>query len=80
MLPLTIVRFLTFVEEKNYGKARPRRVATFVVIIIFSLSGVLNALLYRLTRASIFRGVQRDPPTAPPVRDARDNQLKLDAA
>ena len=74
MLPLTIVRFLTFEAERKYGAAKPRPVATFVVVTIFSLSGVLNAVLYRLTRASTFRRVPRTIPTGPLVGDARDNQ------
>ena len=73
VLPLTVVRFLTFNEEKKYGEAKPRPVATFVVITIFSLSGVLNALLYRLTRPAVFRGDPIGIPDGPRV--GGDDQL-----
>ena len=71
---------MTFEEERKYGEAKPRRVGTFVVGTILSLSGVLNALLYRLTRASIFQRVPKSLPIAPLVPGPPDmSQLTVDA-
>jgi hypothetical protein len=67
VLPLSIVRFIGFHEEAISGEAKQRPVATFVVIIIFALSGVLNALLYRLTRRNVLDSAPPLPPVAPPV-------------
>jgi hypothetical protein len=64
VLPLSIVRFISFHEEDISGEAKQRPVATFVVAIIFGLSGVFNALLYRLTRKPL-----TDPPKTPPTLD-----------
>ena len=62
VLPVTVVRFISFHEEKVTGESHQQPVATFLVGIIFVLSGVFNALLYRFTRARLFRG---DPPEIP---------------
>jgi FtsH-binding integral membrane protein len=64
VLPLSIVCFISFHEEDISGEAKQRPVATFVVAIIFGLSGVFNALLYHLTRKPL-----TDPPPTPPTLD-----------
>jgi hypothetical protein len=58
-----------FHEQEVTGKSHTKPVATFITVTIFALSGVFNALLYRLTRASIFQGSPEDEPRAPPIRD-----------
>jgi len=68
VLPLTIVRFMGFHQQKVTGRVHTRPVATFFVVTIFSLSGVMNAILYRLTRANIFQGGDRSKPNPPPIR------------
>ena len=72
MLPTTAVRFLGFREESLYGKARSRPIAIFIITTIFGLSGVLNAILYRLTRGSFFQGTPASEPLAPHVMDPND--------
>jgi len=62
VLPLSVVRFINF-----HRPSHRRPIETFIVANIFTLSGVFNALLYRLTRASIFMDSEPPPPTAPPV-------------
>ena len=67
VLPLSIVRFIGFHEEDISGEAKQRPVATFVVVIIFALSGVFNALLYHLTRKPMLESKEIPGPLAPPV-------------
>ena len=69
VFPLTVVRFMGFHEQRVTGKSHTKPVATFITVTIFALSGVFNALLYRLTRASIFQGSPENEPNAPPIRD-----------
>lgn len=68
ILPLSVVRFIGFKEEAATGQSHSRPVATFLVAILFSLSGLLNALLYPLTRARFFKSEQQEAPTAPVMR------------
>jgi hypothetical protein len=68
VLPLTVVRFIGFREQKVSGQTHERTVATFIFGNLFVLSGVFNALLYRLTRADFFQAQRDDDtPRGPPV-------------
>jgi hypothetical protein len=70
VLPLTVVRFMGFHEQHVTGRTHRQPVATFIVINLFTLSGVFNALLYRLTRASFFQSqLETGPPSPPPIRE-----------
>jgi len=66
VLPLSVVRFINF-----HRPNRRRPIETFIVINIYTLSGVFNALLYRLTRADFFIGPPRTKPQPPPIRKDR---------
>jgi len=73
ILPLSIVRFKWFFGDESPEERHLKpgnRIATFIVITIFTLSGLLNALLYLLTRTSFFQTVparyRQDPP--PPIK------------
>ena len=50
IMPLSIVRWISFHQEAAHGHSHVRAVATFTVAVIFSLSGVWNTILYTLTR------------------------------
>ena len=69
VLPLTVLRFMEFHEEKVYGQTHKRLVVTFIFDNLFVLSGVFNALLYRFTRSGIFKPeVQLETgPRPPPI-------------
>jgi hypothetical protein len=70
VLPLTVVRFMGFHEESVTGRSHSRPVANFIFDNLFVLSGVFNALLYRLTRADFFRAEPKTgPPPPPPIRN-----------
>jgi len=59
VMPLSVVRWIDF----RGGHTSP--VATFAVMIILSMSGVMNAALYRFTRTGFFKRVNRTKPVAP---------------
>jgi hypothetical protein len=60
--PLFVVRWVAFQYELKTGKSRHWPVPTLVVMIIFSLSGVLDAALYLLTRRRFFQPNKRREP------------------
>jgi hypothetical protein len=62
ILPLSVVRWIGFKQEDTLGESHIPPVATFVVIIIFTLSGLLNAVMYPLTRSSLFWPEERPEP------------------
>jgi hypothetical protein len=64
-----------FHQQKVTGSVHTRPVATFFVVTIFSLSGVTNAILYRVTRANIFQGSHGSGPKPPPIRDHELGQV-----
>jgi hypothetical protein len=64
VLPLSVVRWITFTTTAT------QLVATLVVEVVFSLSGILNALLYALTRSRIIRPDVKPPPLAPHIHEA----------
>jgi hypothetical protein len=61
VLPLSVVRWKAF-----YGDS-PKPAATLTVVAVFGLSGVLNAMLYSLTRARLFQPVGGSEPCAPAI-------------
>jgi hypothetical protein len=80
VLPLTVLRLLGFHEHSVTGQSRKRRVVMFIFHTLFVLSGVFNALLYRLTRANFFQGQPRtEPPLPPPIRKD-PSRTELDVA
>lgn len=50
ILPLSIVRWIDFVQERNGGEVSTNSAATFACISIHVLSGVCNVLLLLKTR------------------------------
>ncbi|KAA1473969.1 hypothetical protein DENSPDRAFT_780811 [Dentipellis sp. KUC8613] len=60
VLPLSIVRWLTFSTGGSVPSA-----ATFVVITLYGLSGVVNVLLMLLTRPRLLLFSEPLPPTSP---------------
>jgi hypothetical protein len=68
ILPLSAVRLKTFHEEAAAGTSHVTPLETFVVAILFSLSGILNALLYGLTRAKFLWADERDEPKPPTIK------------
>ncbi|KDR75049.1 hypothetical protein GALMADRAFT_248909 [Galerina marginata CBS 339.88] len=50
ILPLSIVRWIGFIQERNGGTSRISSTATAVVSTIFGLSGVCNVMLFLTTR------------------------------
>jgi hypothetical protein len=74
VFPLTVVRFVGFHQEAVFGKSHIPAAPTFFFVVLIALSGVWNALLYRLTRGSIFQGSSRVEVVGPPVRGG-DHEL-----
>jgi len=62
ILPLSIVRWITFAQIAKFGESRISPVATFVVATLFSLSGILDALTYLVTRTRFFFPKEKDTP------------------
>jgi len=58
IMPLSIVRWITFKKEAETGETPRWPVASFIVITIFAAAGVFNALLYRFTRSNFFQQAQ----------------------
>jgi hypothetical protein len=62
---MSIVRMIELKELATFGKTHISPVATFTVVIFLGLSGVVDAILYRLTRARIFMPKKKNDPLAP---------------
>jgi hypothetical protein len=54
VLPLSIVRWLSFRQEMHGGTDRVPPPLTFTVITIFHLSGIFNVILLLYTRPNVF--------------------------
>ena len=67
-LPLTIVRWKSFAKKPVPGHSTRTPVETFAVVVVFTLSGVFNAVLYLLTRTSFFQPARRKEPAAPVIK------------
>jgi len=65
VMPLSVVRWIAFKQIATYGKSNISPVATFTVAVILGLSGVIDAVLYLLTRRWLFFPQRRDEPHAP---------------
>ncbi len=65
VLPLSIVRFMTFVQEHNGGTDNLPTAATLIVGSIFQLSGLFNVLLLLTTRPDVGLFGKRPPPPMP---------------
>jgi len=63
-MPLSVVRWISFTGGD------PSPVATFTGGIILSMSGAMNAVLYRLTRAEFFGRDDKREVVAPTLRTA----------
>jgi len=50
ILPLSVVRWIAFVQERGGGENRIPSSATFTVISIYGLSGAFNVILFVVTR------------------------------
>jgi len=68
ILPLSTVRWMNFNVEAKTGQSPRWPVPTLTVIFIFSLSGVLNALLYLRTRKRLFQPDEQSDPSAPGIK------------
>jgi hypothetical protein len=71
ILPLSVVRWITFRQVATAGESHISALATFIVSILFSLSGVLNTVMYLLTRAWFFLPQKRDELEAPSVEPVK---------
>lgn len=65
VLPWSIVRWIGFKQEDTLGKIQTPSEAIFVFAILFTLSGVLNAAVYFLTRISLLWPESQPKPDAP---------------
>jgi hypothetical protein len=65
ILPFSIVRWIHFKQIATVGESHVPAAATLVTAVIFSLSGVLNTVMYLLTQAWIFWPAKDDEPQAP---------------
>jgi len=65
ILPCSIIRWISFRQETIDGASHIPPVVTFIFGILFSLSGVLNAVMYPLTRPRIFEGDRAEAPRTP---------------
>jgi len=65
IMPLSIVRWVSFKQVATFGTSHISPVATFTVSTILGLSGFWDAMLYLLTRAWIFQTKREDKPQAP---------------
>jgi hypothetical protein len=65
VLPLSIVRQIEFKQLATYGEIRTNAGWTFLVGTLLGLTGVIDAILYRFTRSSIFAPRQQVEPEAP---------------
>jgi hypothetical protein len=68
ILPLSVVRWKTFYDQAVNPLYNVPALATFITGIMFTLSGILNAFLYGLTRTKFLRPNERDEPRAPTLR------------
>jgi hypothetical protein len=68
ILPLSIVRWYHFSVGEKSDNRWPGAIPQLIVIFIFSLSGVVNALLYLWTRKRLFQRDERSDPPAPGIR------------
>jgi len=73
ILPFSIVRWSYFGKTHPVG-SRHWPELTLITANIYSLSGVLNALLYLFTRASFFQPARRREPGAPTIKMMREHQ------
>jgi len=64
-LPLSVARWIEFRQEATGGEMHISPTATFICGIIFTMSGVFNAVMYLLTRTWLFRPEQRADVGAP---------------
>jgi hypothetical protein len=71
ILPSSIVRFIDFGGVAATRESRSLSIATFMVEILFTMSGVFNALLYPLTRAKLFQSKEVQEPLAPAIKMGR---------
>jgi len=69
ILPLTVVRWNSFRTKKS------NPYATFSVVVLFTLSGVFNALLYILTRTRMFQPRKKRQPRAPPIKRTAPSEI-----
>jgi hypothetical protein len=67
IMPLTIVRWIGFKKEINTDKSYHTPIATLTAMIIFSMGGVFDALLFFLTRKGLFAPDSRRAPRAPAI-------------
>ena len=67
ILPLSVVRWIAFRQVATAGESHISAVAIFIVSILFSLSGVLNTVMFLLTRARFFLPRKRAELEAPNV-------------
>lgn len=71
VIPLSIVRWITFMDEANFGDSTMSSVATFTVITIFNLSGFFNVVLVFTTKPKLgLFGQQSCPTLGRPMLDS----------
>jgi hypothetical protein len=78
VIPLSVVRFIGFVQERNNGVEHVPSTATFAVAAIFSLSGACNVVLLLTTRPdSVLFGKPMGSTSghAPSLRNSQEHSL-----
>jgi hypothetical protein len=67
VLPLSVGRWIRFVQEHRYGRSTVPAAATFAVGTIFNLSGLFNVILLLTTRpeSGLFGKLMRNPSGVP---------------
>lgn len=63
ILPCSIIRWIGFKQEATDGESHIPPVVTFIFAILFTLSGLFNAVIYPLTRRRIFEGTGAQAPS-----------------
>ena len=61
-IPLTIIRWLGFSQERKYGVNTIPAEANFFALALFGLSGFLNVILLLTTKPLLFGGLMYRPP------------------
>ena len=76
ILPLSVVRWMSFDEEAKRGVTSVPPAWTFTVITIFGLSGFLNVILVLTTKRNLF-GRRKKPSSGSPSAINTDSEYEM---
>src|SRR5260221_14057479 len=81
ILPVSIVRWIGFIQEKKYNRNDIPSAASFFAVSIFGLSGFLNVVLLLSTRpnSGLFGKLVFEPARRPPSTVSLPDQYQLEA-